>query len=318
MGSRWSCRRDRVEVEVTSRTPSGHRQSSVNAGRRPRLAWISCSASAAADRCPPTDRTRDGERPWRCPSSERARALIAWLALHPEPSPRRGRGAAVAGHPARERAGQPAHRASGRSGPRGARSDSPLEATRTTLALADTSVDVDDEPSSEEGFAELLPGLDDEWVRRRASRAGRPPGPRADRPRGAGRGRRRPARGRALVAPPRRAAASGRVRSPGTCGAAAPGRRARRGRRRGPGVRRTAARGGRRAPLPRDPGRARPRVGGDGQRAAPARCSAGRQQVSRLTERWREAADGRGQVVVLDGRGGHRQDHPAHRAGPRG
>ena len=31
---------------------------------------------------------------------------------------------------------------------------------------------MDDEPSSEEGFAELLPGLDDEWVRRARAELG--------------------------------------------------------------------------------------------------------------------------------------------------
>lgn len=102
--------------------------------------------------------------PVALPASERARALIAWLALHPGEHPR-----AVVAEQLWPDTSPEGARANLRTALWAVRkscgeADLPLHATRTTLALGSASVDVLDEPSLTHGFEELLPGLDDEWV----------------------------------------------------------------------------------------------------------------------------------------------------------
>src|SRR4051812_15825611 len=104
--------------------------------------------------------------PVALPTSERARALVAWLALHPGRHPR-----AVVAEQLWPDAAPESARANLRTALWAVRSawgeeGSPLDATRTTLALDGVILDVDDAPSPDRAYAELLPGLDDEWVRR--------------------------------------------------------------------------------------------------------------------------------------------------------
>ncbi|WP_426592100.1 ATP-binding protein [Cellulomonas sp. McL0617] len=98
--------------------------------------------------------------PLGMPTSERARALIGWLALHPGPRRRTDVAALLwpTTDPERARANLrtaiwATHRTWG---------EPAVEATRSTVALVDgTWVDATDDPAAE---GELLPGLDDEWV----------------------------------------------------------------------------------------------------------------------------------------------------------
>ncbi len=102
--------------------------------------------------------------PVALPSSERARALIAWLALHPGPNSRAAVAAGLWPEADADRA-----RANLRTAVWAIRASwgdagTPLEATRSTLALIDVSKDVDDDPSAETAADELLPELTDDWV----------------------------------------------------------------------------------------------------------------------------------------------------------
>lgn len=103
--------------------------------------------------------------PVALPPSERARALLAWLALHPGPHPRSLVAAELwpAATPESARANLRtavwAIRAAWRD------DDLALETTRTTLSLRDVAVDVAD-PETDGTLVDLLPGLEDEWVQR--------------------------------------------------------------------------------------------------------------------------------------------------------
>ena len=247
---------------------------------------------------------REPRAPLALPTSERARALIAWLALHPGSHPRSAWSRRSCGRTSRPRARGPtcAPRC-GRSARRGASADAPLAATRTTRRRWPTTSGSTPgrRAVAGRGFAELLPGLDDEWVRgARAERttAGRRALAGA---RGARRGRRRPRRGacagraascalrpldeaahRALVERllPGRRAGGGRAWRPGSSPS---------------GCARRSACGPRRRPGP-----CTPACGGAGQRAAPGRVF-GRAQRARPADR----AAGGGGRRARPGRGAH-------------
>lgn len=97
------------------------------------------------------------------PTSERARALIAWLALHPGPQPR-----AVVAEQLWPEAALDSARANLRTAVWAARQAladrADLTASRTTLSLTGVTRDIDEPPTAEHGPAELLPDLHDDWV----------------------------------------------------------------------------------------------------------------------------------------------------------
>jgi DNA-binding SARP family transcriptional activator/tetratricopeptide (TPR) repeat protein len=241
--------------------------------------------------------------PLALPTSERARALVAWLALHPGHHPR-----AVVAEQLWPDAGAESARANLRTALWAVRTawgeeDSPLRATRTTLALVDVSVDVDDEPIADRGFAELLPGLDDDWVlRARAELADRraqvlaglaeaaeTDGDAA----GAVRWSRRLAELRPLDESAHRSLVERLLRAGERATAVVAAREFAERLREEVGVRPSPATRAVHARVSVAPG-------GD-QRATVFGRSA---QVGALQRVWREAADGRGQVVVISGEAG--------------
>ena len=118
--------------------------------------------------CGPLATELDGA-PLVLPTSERARALIGWLALHPGGHPRPVVAAALWSDVPAESA-----RANLRTAIWAIRTAwgptvTAIEATRSSLGLVDVAVDVGDEPDVDSSYDELLPGVSDDWaVRARA------------------------------------------------------------------------------------------------------------------------------------------------------
>jgi DNA-binding SARP family transcriptional activator len=118
--------------------------------------------------CGPLVISLDGV-PLVLPTSERARALIGWLALHPGPHPRPVVAAALWPDVPADSA-----RANLRTAIWAIRTGwgpavDALVSTRSTIGLDDVSLDLEDEPDVDASYDELLPGLDDDWaVRARA------------------------------------------------------------------------------------------------------------------------------------------------------
>jgi len=117
--------------------------------------------------CGPMAAELAGE-PLPLPASERARALVAWLALHPGAHPR----SVVAdqlwpdAEPEAARANLRTALWSVRTAWGAERTEGLLTATRTTVSLTESRLDLDEVPEPGRPFAELLPGLDEEWVLR--------------------------------------------------------------------------------------------------------------------------------------------------------
>ncbi len=99
------------------------------------------------------------------PASERAGALLGWLALHPGAHPR-----SVVAEQLWPDADTDAARANLRSAlwalrtSWGPRAEALIVATRTTVGLGDATLDIDDPLVLGHPPAPLLPGLDDDWV----------------------------------------------------------------------------------------------------------------------------------------------------------
>jgi DNA-binding SARP family transcriptional activator len=241
--------------------------------------------------------------PLALPTSERARALIAWLALHPGEHPR----PVVA-----EKLWPDASAENGRASLRTALwairtawgdAGSPLRATRTSVGLVDVSTDVDDLPSPDRPLAELLPGLDDEWVlRARADLTDRRAADLADLAERADadgdlatavRWSRRLTELRPLDESAHRALVERLLRAGERAEAVVAARAFDERLREEIGVR----------PSPATRAvHARASAGPGGEQPAPVFGRA--EQVARLTDVWRAAADGRGQVVVVNGETG--------------
>jgi DNA-binding SARP family transcriptional activator/tetratricopeptide (TPR) repeat protein len=113
--------------------------------------------------CGPLATELDGA-PLVLPSSERARALICWLALHPGSHSRLVVAAALWPDVPAESARANLRTAIWAIRTAWGHAATAIVASRSSLGLVDVSVDVGDEPDADSPYDELLPGLDDDWA----------------------------------------------------------------------------------------------------------------------------------------------------------